>query len=52
MSIYVQHRLKQNKIILRTGLPEPIKPVDKLSHRFSVVPVSSHFHCEERRRLV
>ena len=28
----------------RTRRPEPMKPVDRLSHRFSVAPVSSHTH--------
>ena len=32
-----------NKLL--TGLPEPICPVERLSQRFSVTPVSSHFHC-------
>ena len=29
-----------------TCLPEPIKPVDRFSHRLSVTPVSSHFHLD------
>ena len=28
-----------------TGRPEPMNPVDRLSQRFSVTPVASHFHC-------
>lgn len=33
-------------------LPEPMKPVLRLSHRFSVTPVSSHFHFEGSEGIV
>lgn len=31
-----------------TCRPDPMNPVERLSHRFSFTPVSSHFHCRRR----
>ena len=36
----------RRKSILLTGRPDPIKPVERFSQRFSETPVSSHFHCK------
>jgi hypothetical protein len=37
---------------LLTGLPDPMCPVERLSQRFSLTPVSSHFHCKTYGRTV
>ena len=36
----------QQPVMVLACLPDPMVPVDKLSHRFSLTPVSAQAHCE------